>query len=225
VPPFFSRRGRRARGTAGGAARRERFNVLRLLRRHALAIFERFLGRLVGVQGRVDLNLRLSAPSVWARSCRASPPSSCRSVLRRPVCRLPRSAFAVLRGPQQRPVPSVIVTFDSSRPGTDEATSCAMPRTDAGSIDVVPVNRTAASWRSGFLRTLTLALEGQLDLGAGDAWMLSIVCASCPAARADMSLLLKVAFAEARFFKQRESRLGVASRPNRERNARLACFV
>ena len=75
-----------------------------------------------------------------------------------------------------------MVTFCSCSPGTEEATSWAMPCTEVEFSELVPLSRTAAeeafwpspkSWFWGLGKTSsTCAPE--------TPWMLSIVCSSWP---------------------------------------------
>ena len=119
----------------------------------------------------------------------------------------------------------MIVTLLSCRPGTLEATSWAIPRTELGSSEVVP--RQQHRRRGGalaFAEHLALgARQHELDLRPGDALDAVDRLVELSLQRALVGhLLLEVAFAEALFFEQFEAGLGVAEQPRAgERDARL----
>ena len=94
---------------------------------------------------RMTSTIALPGPSVCV-SIASSPPPARVVALLRPLLGgfAAAGGFGAARGHSSWPLPSVMVTLLSSRPGTLEATSCAMPRTEPGSSQVVPDSSTAA---------------------------------------------------------------------------------
>ena len=123
----------------------------------------------------------------------------------------------------------MIVTLFSCRPGTLEATSWAIPRTELAVERARP--RQQHRGRGGvlvFAEDLVLgARQHELDLRAGDALDAVDRFLELALQRALVGdLLLEVAFAEVLFFEQREARLGVAEQVRaRQRHARLGGLV
>ncbi len=79
-------------------------------------------------------------------------------------------------------MPSVIVTFCNRSPGTEEATSWAMPRTDVELSELVPLNSTAAEDAFWLSPNSWFWVEGMTSSTCAPEtpWMLSIVCSSWP---------------------------------------------
>ncbi len=123
----------------------------------------------------------------------------------------------------------MIVTLLSWRPGTLEATSWAIPRTELGSRIEVPDSSTAAEaalWPSPKIWFWALG-QHELDLRPGDALHAVDRRFELALQRALVGhLLLEVAFAEALFVEQFPARLGVPEQPGAgQRDARLGGLV
>ncbi len=76
----------------------------------------------------------------------------------------------------------MIVTLFSCRPGTLEATSCAIPRTEAWSSALVPDSSTAAEDTFWFSPKIWFWELGSTSSTCAPEtpWTLSIVSSSCP---------------------------------------------
>ena len=205
-----------ARGAAAAAASRSRSSpsTARACRRRQL-----LARRLVDVEVGLDLHARLAgAERLREQRVEAGLELALVARLRRPACwsrpRRPRRRAPSPCGHSSCPAPSVIVTFSVFRPLTDEATSCAMPRTAPGSsASDAPASMTAAVAGRRLVGEQRVLGQHELDLGAGDAVDLLDRPGDLALQRALVGdLLLEVGRAELLLVEQLEALLRAARR-------------
>ncbi len=209
----------------------ERFEVLALLERDAgLAVGERFLGRLVGVERRVDLDLGLAgAERLGEHRVEVGLEVVVVAFFGGLFAGGAVDAFAVLGGPQE--LPGAVGDRDladlQARDGGGDELGDAVHGGGAHVAGPAEQDRRGGGVLV-FAEELVLgAGHDELDLRAGDALDVVDRLLELALQRALVGdLLVELAFAEARFFKEREAGLGVAEQAGAgERDARAGGLV